>query len=181
MQNCKTPRQPLRISNVELYEAKEEIYHSDESLSLYDNSAVGLGVGVNCNCTFFCHVFSVLKKLFIKKMKNKDRMITDLNEMRQFEHELRQKSESHDELEKLKELIEDIQHLKVVNDEKELEIENISNQNENLKAQLDVLHNAKKEEPNCLDDELGPNFIRKFACKECWFSPFKKTCEKSSQ
>ena len=36
-----------------------------------------------------------------------------------------------------------------------------------MKAQLDILHIAKKEEPNCLDDELGPNFSRKFECKEC--------------
>jgi predicted RNase H-like nuclease (RuvC/YqgF family) len=113
---------------------------------------------------------------------NKDRMISTLNEMRQesedkcskleqkideLKENLTQKSNPVDEQEEIQNLVKDIEHLRVINEEKEHEIKNISRRNEKLKVQLDDLNNAKKEEPKCLDDELGLNFSRKFACKEC--------------
>jgi chromosome segregation ATPase len=159
--------------NLELEEAKEEIHHLKKKVDKKYDVIEDLEHEIY-------HIEGKLREkddlLMYQKnvIKNKDRMITDLNGMRmegeekcsKFEQLLRQKNESQDDLEKVKELMEDIEHLKDVNDGKELEIEKISNQNENLKAQLDVLH-FKKEEPICLDDELGPNFSRKFECKEC--------------
>ena len=80
---------------------------------------------------------------------------------------LKEQSEYEKDQEEVQTLSKDIEHLKTVNGEKVFEIEKISRINENLTAQLDVLHNEKKEDPNCLDDELGPIVSRKFTCKEC--------------
>ena len=80
---------------------------------------------------------------------------------------LKEQSEYEKDQEEVQTLSKDIEHLKTVNGEKVFEIEKISRINKNLTAQLDVLHNEKKEDPNCLDDELGPHFSRTFKCKEC--------------
>ena len=119
-------------------------------------------------------------------MENKDRMISDINDMRkeseekcselekkisvqskviqELKNELKQKSEYLDVEEEVKNLIEEINHLKLVNEEKEVEIENISREKVNLEAQVE---SEKKTESMCLQDELGLGCSRKFICKEC--------------
>ena len=49
----------------------------------------------------------------------------------------------------------------------EIEIENISKENENLRVELDDLKHENKEEPKCLKGELGTNYSKEFPCKEC--------------
>jgi chromosome segregation ATPase len=95
-----------------------------------------------------------------KKISIQVKVITELRE------KLKEQSEYEKDQEEVQKLSKDIEHLKTVSGEKVLEIEKISRINENLTAQLDVLHNEKKKDPNCLDDELGPHFSRTFKCKE---------------
>ena len=94
---------------------------------------------------------------------NKDRMISTLNEMRQesedkcsnleqklneLNENLTQRINPVDEQEEIQNLVKDIEHLRVINEEKEHEIENISRRNEKFKVQLDGLNNQKKKNPN---------------------------------
>ena len=111
---------------------------------------------------------------------NHERMISELNEMRQeteerclkLEHELhelkdelKQTSKLVEEQEDVKNLLEDIKHLENMNEEKELEIENIEKENKDLQIKLNVLESKEKE--RSLDEELGYSMGRNFKCKEC--------------
>ena len=50
---------------------------------------------------------------------------------------------------------------------KEIKIENIRKENENLSVELDDLKHVNKEELKCLGVELGTNYSKEFPCKEC--------------
>ena len=122
-------------------------------------------------------------------MENKDRMISNLNEMREereekcsklehelnvsntvlkeLEDELEQKSNLVHEQEDVKELLDDIENLKHMNEGKELEIENMERENEKLQTKLQLLESKETEETKCLDEELGSSMSRNFKCKEC--------------
>ena len=63
-------------------------------------------------------------------------------------------------------LVDDIEHLKMTNEEKEYEIKTISKENESLRFLLANL-NSKTEESLCLDEALELNLKRKFKCKKC--------------
>ena len=119
---------------------------------------------------------------------NKDRMISTVNEIRQeneekcskLENELSIQNTVMNELKlelelkngyinqqaEVQNLVDDIEHLKMTNEEKEYEIKTISKENESLRFQLANL-NSKTEESLCLDEALELNLKRKFKCKKC--------------
>ena len=80
-----------------------------------------------------------------EKISVQGKVITELKE------KLKEQSAYPKDQEEVQKLSKDIEHLKTVNGEKVFEIEKISRINENLKAQLDVLHNEKNKDSNCLD------------------------------
>ena len=67
------------------------------------------------------------------------------------------KIDSQDEHEDDNKLIEDIRHPQIVNEEKETELENITEENETLKNKLKVIESKAEGENERLDDELGSN------------------------
>ena len=99
------------------------------------------------------------------KLRNK--LCIQNNVISELKDDLKQKIDSQDEHEDVSKLIEDIRHLQIVNEEKETELENITEENETLKNKLKVIESKAEEENECLDDELGSNVNRKFKCKTC--------------
>ena len=119
--------------------------------------------------------------------KNKERMISDLNGMRleseekysKLEHqindqdkvivELKDKLEEKNEFqyqhEEILKLIDDIKHLKDTNDEKEVQLEEFSKENELLKSKLNSIQ--IDQDSLSLRDELGFQLEEIFKCEEC--------------
>ena len=119
--------------------------------------------------------------------KNQERMISDLNEMRQeseekcskLEHqindqdkvivelkdELKEKNEFQYQHEELIKLLDDIKHLKDTNDEKEVQLEEVSKENETLKDKLNSIQ--LDQESLSFKDELGFQLEEIYKCEEC--------------
>ena len=119
---------------------------------------------------------------------NKDRMISTVNEIRQeneekcskLENELSIQNTVMNELKlelelkngyinqqaEVQKLVDDIEHLKMTNEEKENEVKTISKENDTLRAELANLKNETRESLS-LDEALEVNLKRLFKCKKC--------------
>ena len=155
-------------------ETKKELSLTEEKLNALENLVAEQVEEINILRDNNQSMISQISEnvMMEKKINVQNAVIKELKD------KVKEKNEFKNEEKEFMKLVDDIEHLKGVNEEKEIQLENISKENELLKVKLDRLEAIESENvvlKGHLDknadvdknNELDSHFSRNFKCKEC--------------
>ena len=139
----------------------------EQEINKKDDVIKALQYGINGKIKMIDDLVQIRKvneednEIMEKKLSVQNKVLIELK------NKLKEKVDIQNQQEELQRLVDEIKHLKDINEEKEFELQNISEEYTNLKIKLKSIETIEigNEEVLTLKDELDAS--RNFKCKEC--------------